>query len=273
MNNDIHGDDLVLGKHQFGRVDHRMKVGPVKWPFHDLFWVHEGVVKMDFPDIDAQELLEAPAGVLILPGTFFLGQAAGTFATASICHFEYKPAARSQTISSQSGSQGYLVAPRNEGLHIQNQLRLAMQLAQQDDHNAITRRKRLLLSILDGFAPPKEKKASVCAMPVDRFDTVWQLTCENLNTIRTLSDVARLAGVSESGFRARHRAVYNASAGGHLRELRLTQGEQLLATTGFSVSEIALQVGYRHGESFCNAFKKSRRMTPRQYRRWSKPFA
>ena len=48
MNTSIQANQLALGKHQFGRIDQRMKVGPVTWPFHDLFWVHQGQVSWNF---------------------------------------------------------------------------------------------------------------------------------------------------------------------------------------------------------------------------------
>ena len=268
MNTSIQTDQLILGKHQFGRIDQRMKIGPVTWTFHDLFWVHQGAVVVKFPNLGCQEHFDAPAGVLIRPGTAFSGHAIGSFATASICHFEYAGAE-----VCDFGRLGYDVVRQDEALHVQSQVRLAMQLAQRNDPNLMVRRQRLLHSILDGFNSLTTRGTIDNTQPENRLTYVWAQATDNLEDMRTLSDVARLAGVSESGFRKQHRISYDTSAGDHLRNLRLTKGEELLATTGFSVSEIAAQIGYRHSETFCTAFKKSRGLSPGQYRRWSKPFA
>ena len=268
MNTNIQANQLALGKHQFGRIGQRMKVGPVTWPFHDLFWVHQGQVELEFPDLKCKELLDAPAGVLILPNTAFFGFAADGFASASVCHFKY-----SGRDAASFSSPGYLVVRRNEGLHVQNQVRLAMELSQSDAPETMDRRQRLLRSILDGFEYPEKQLRKASLGPKNRLTASWKQAADHLESMRTLSDVARLAGVSESGFRKLHRENYTKSAGDYLRDLRLKKGEELLATTGFSVSEIAHLVGYQHGETFCTAFRKSRGLTAGQYRRWSKPFA
>ena len=91
--------------------------------------------------------------------------------------------------------------------------------------------------------------------------------------MRTLSDVAALLGVSESTFRALHRAAWHTSAGKHLRELRLSRAEELITGTGKPMSEIARAVGYQHKATLIAAFKDDRGKTPGEYRRWSNPFA
>jgi len=268
MNISIQTDHLTLGKHQFGRIDQRMQIGPVTWAFHDLFWVHQGEVILQFPEFGSELRLDAPDGVLILPGTSFSGRAAGNFAAASVCHFEY-----GLPDLSDFSRPGYYVVRRDQGLHIQNQIRLAMLLAQKNDTDLTVRRQRLLHSILDGFENPNSRKPARDASPKNRLEAVWTQASDHLQDMRTLWDVADLAGISESGLRRQHRTAHETSAGEHLRNLRLSKGEELLATTGFSISEVAGQIGYRHAETFCTAFKNSRGLTPGQYRRWSKPFA
>ena len=62
-------------------------------------------------------------------------------------------------------------------------------------------------------------------------------------------DVAALIGLRESALRTLHREVHGKPAGAHLRELRLSRAEALLATTGLTLTEIARQVGYGHAET------------------------
>ena len=48
-------DNIQLKKHQFGRIDDRMKINPISWPFFDLLWVHEGTLKMNFTELKIVE--------------------------------------------------------------------------------------------------------------------------------------------------------------------------------------------------------------------------
>lgn len=265
MASDIDVSDMELRDHRYGRINRRMPIGPVRWPFHDLFWVHEGSVRLIFPELDAALDLVAPAGVLILPGTLFHGGASGAFATASICHF---------SMSSADGpfsGPGYVLPNPGEALHLQAQVRLAMHLARRQRTDELPRRKRLLRALLDGFgfidAP------GTVGADEDRLTIAWTQAEQNLRRMRTLADVATLLGLSESALRAMHRKAWDTSAGEHLRELRLTRAEELLVSTGKPLAEIARDVGYGHASTLAAAFRQRRGKTPGQYRRWSNPFA
>lgn len=258
---DAQQDDITLGEHRFGRVNRRMPIGPVRWPFHDLFWVHEGVVSLDFSEQNSKLEVRAPAGVLILPGTLFRGAPVGAFATASICHFELR---------GDGDGPGWLLPRMGEGLHLQNLLKLALELARRDDPQDMPRRKRLLLALLDGFSP---NVAATSADTDGRLAAAWRQAAQNLHRMRTLTDVAALLGVSESTLRAMHRQAWHNSAGEHLRELRLTRAEELIVSTDKTLDEIAAAVGYRHAATLSAAFRDRRGKTPGEYRRWSNPFA
>lgn len=255
-------EKLELCDHRFGRINRRMPIGPVRWPFHDLFWVHEGRVVIAFPELGAKLELVAPAGVLILPGALFEGATVGAFATASICHFN---------LDGETASPGYVLPNPDEALHLQNLIRLAMHLARRNRTGELPRRKRLLLTLLDGFdltgtqMPPTAEE--------DRLAIAWTQAGQNLHRMRTLADVAALLGISESALRAMHRKAWNTSAGEHLRELRLTRSEELLVSTDKSLAQIAAEVGYGHAATLAAAFRKRRGKTPGQYRHWSNPFA
>jgi AraC-like DNA-binding protein len=253
-------EDVRLGDHRFGRVNRRMPIGPVRWPFFDLFWVHEGGARIAFTEQNATLDLIAPDGLLILPGTLFQGATSGAFATASICHFE---------LAGNHDGPGWLVPRSGEALHIQNMLKLSMELARRDRPAELPRRKRLLLTLLDSFAAASAATAETGG----RLATAWQQARQNLHRMRTLSDVAALLGISESAFRAMHREAWHTSAGEHLRELRLTRAEELIVGTDKTLAEIAEAVGYRHAATLSAAFRERRGKTPGEYRRWSNPFA
>lgn len=254
---------IVLGEHRLGRFDKRMPIGPVQWAFHDLLWIHEGSVHLDFAELGRELELVAPAGVLILPGTAFSGGARGAFATASICHF---------TAPCPTGP-GFMVARPGEALHIQNLLRLSLELARRPPADSVARRQRLLVAILDCFGSPDEEGMLAISAQEDRLAMAWGQAAKSLHKMRTLSDIAALIGVHESALRTMHRKAHKTSAGNHLRELRLKRAEELLATTGYTIGEIAQLVGYGHAETLNAAFQKSRGFTPGQFRHWSNPFA
>lgn len=265
MRYDIGEAALDLLDHRFGRVNRRMPIGPVRWPFHDLFWVHEGNVALSFPELGARLDLVAPAGVLILPGTLFRGETVGQFATASICHFA------APGDGGRFSQPGYMLPNADEALHLQGLIRLAMHLARCDRPDELPRRRRLLASVIDGFR--FADAAATTSTDEDRLATAWRQAGQNLHRMRTLADVAALLGISESALRALHRRTFGTSAGEHLRELRLTRAEELLVSTGKPLGEIAAAVGYGHASTLTAAFRQRRGKTPGQYRHWSNPFA
>lgn len=254
---------IALGEHRLGRFDKRMPIGPAEWAFHDLLWIHEGSVRLTFPTLGQTIELVAPSGVLILPGTAFAGGAVGTFATASICHF---------TAPSPTGP-GFLVPNAGEALHVQNLLRLSLELARHPTPDGIARRQHLLVTIMDCFGAPHADRGTFASPQEERLTMAWSQAAKSLHKMRTLSDIASLIGVHESALRTMHRKTHKTSAGNHLRELRLSRAEELLATTGYTIGEIARLVGYGHAETLNAAFHKSRGRTPGQFRHWSNPFA
>ena len=252
-------DITDLSRHAYGRFDRRLPIGPVTWPFHDLLWIHQGRVRIAFQHGETLELV-APDGILILPGTPFSGAAIGGSATASVCHFRATPIE----------GPGHIRAAEKERIDLQALVRLALRLAE-DNPRAVERRTRLLLAILDGFgtedsAPEADRKAR-------RLAQAWDQAAANLGAMRSLVDVAALIGLRESALRTLHREVHGKPAGAHLRELRLSRAEALLATTGLTLTEIARQVGYGHAETLSAAFQSSRDITPGAYRQHARPFA
>jgi AraC-like DNA-binding protein len=263
---------MQLLAHRYGRFDRRHRIGPARWSHHDLLWFHEGTAELRFEG-SPPLVLQAPDGVLIAPGTAFEGGVIGDVARASICHFVWTaddgPAPPGPWVRCET-------AIRPE---VQSAIRLALRLAE-DRPGTLPRRERLLRSILDAF-DGREGAAGSDADPrladpllADPLlaDT-WAWVADNLARIRTLADVAAYAGLSDSQFRSRHRACHVASAGAHLRELRLLKGEQLLVGTRSSVAEIARAVGYAHAETFTAFFVSRYGRPPRAYRKAFARFA
>lgn len=258
--------DMELGHHAFGRFDKRLPIGPVMWDFHDLLWLHGGATRLTFVGSEYAVDLTAPDGVLILPGTRFSGDARGSFATCSVCHFSLAPIETDDRLLGP----GYLRPHPDDRFHLHTQVRYAMYLSRQRP-DEIARRERLMRSILDGFAQPGTPEPG--DEQSDRLAMAWAAADRNLHRMRSLADVARHIDVKESTFRALHRKIWRKPAGEHLRDLRLKRAEELLATTGYSLDEITKKVGYGHPETLISAFRASRGMTPGTFRKRANPFA
>ena len=146
MSQEIVTESLDLKTHLYGRISRKMKLGPAKWPFHDLLWVHQGCITIKFSDLGSNITLNAPSGILIMPNTAFNGESASAISSVSICHFSYDGPSATKFVE-----MGYQVVSDLYKIHTQNQIRLAMHLADCNNPNDFPRRRRLLHSILDGF--------------------------------------------------------------------------------------------------------------------------
>ncbi|MHB2170145.1 helix-turn-helix domain-containing protein [Alsobacter sp. R-9] len=253
----VRPDDIVILRQDTGRFDRRFRIGPAVWSHHDLLWVHEGRIELLVDGLAAPVTLAAPDGILLFAGTPFAGDTLTAHAEASICHFR-----------SDACVAGRLpLRPRPaEALALQAMIVLSLRLAREGAD--LARRQRLVAAVLDGFeAPPGIPAAE------DRIDRAWRLAEERLDRIRSLTDVAAQAGLSESAFRAAHRSRHGTSAGSHLIALRLDTAERLLATTDWTVDRIAKSVGYGHAETLSHALTRERGHSPRTIRRFHHPFA
>lgn len=249
-------DGLEIIRQDSGRFDRRFAVGPVCWPHFDLLWIHEGLVTLEVAGCDGAIDLAAPDGVLFSPGTGFAGRSVSPHAEASICHFrllgDWPP--------------GHRRPRRSEAMALQAMISLSLRLAREGAEAG--RRRRLVAAILDGFSG-----VEVPAAGEGRIDRAWRLADERLDRIRGLVDVAAQAGLSESAFRAAHRAERGTSAGAALTALRIAAAERLLVTTALPLDDIAAAVGYGHAETLSHAFRRARGQSPGAWRRAQRPFA
>lgn len=239
-----------------GRFDRRHLIGPANWPHFDLFWIHEGTVRLELESGGSGLLLCAPDGVLLFPATPFAGRSQTVHAEASICHFRLPG----------RWAPGYLRPDVGERLALQTMIALSQRLAQKGAEPA--RRTRLLRAILDEFGADTGPQAAD-----SRIDRAWRLAAERLDRIRGLADVAAQVGLSQSAFRAAHRAARGGPAGAELVELRLSMAERLLATTPLPLHQIAAAVGYGHAGTLSHAFRRARGLSPGAWRRANQPFA
>ncbi|MEJ2423723.1 MAG: helix-turn-helix transcriptional regulator [Candidatus Thiodiazotropha sp.] len=79
----------------------------------------------------------------------------------------------------------------------------------------------------------------------------------------SVSDLAHLSGRSLSSFNRDFKALYQMTAKQWLLEKRLSKAKELLESEAYSVTEVALKVGYNNISHFIKAFKSKYGLTPR----------
>jgi AraC-like DNA-binding protein len=82
----------------------------------------------------------------------------------------------------------------------------------------------------------------------------------------TLATLAKEAGVSRSVLAERFRHYLNEPPMSYLTRWRLQLGSQMLASTSYSVAQIAAEVGYESEAAFNRAFKREFAVPPARYR-------
>ena len=81
-----------------------------------------------------------------------------------------------------------------------------------------------------------------------------------------LSDVAKVAGISQWHFQRIFHALTGETLKTYIRSRRLTGSLERLLDTDLRVLDIAIMAGFESQEAFARAFKKAFGLTPQQYR-------
>ena len=82
----------------------------------------------------------------------------------------------------------------------------------------------------------------------------------------TIASLAKEAGVSRSVLAERFRHYLNEPPMAYLTRWRLQLGAQMLASTSYSVAQIASEVGYESEAAFNRAFKREFETPPARFR-------
>lgn len=85
----------------------------------------------------------------------------------------------------------------------------------------------------------------------------------------SLSDLARISGISPYQMSRLFHRVNHITIPQHIRTLRIDRAEVLLRTTGYTVGQVAAEVGYMSLSAFCRAFFREKGKLPSELRRES----
>jgi transcriptional regulator GlxA family with amidase domain len=82
-----------------------------------------------------------------------------------------------------------------------------------------------------------------------------------------LIELAHRVGTNQARLGREFQTHLGMSTFEYLREQRLVRAQELLATTGLQIQQIAGAVGFKRGGDFTTAFRLRFGMTPREYRK------
>lgn len=93
----------------------------------------------------------------------------------------------------------------------------------------------------------------------------------NISSALTVTQAARIAGLSPGYFSTYFRVKIGMRFGDWLRLVRVERAKEVLRAGDYSISDVAVRVGYRELRTFERAFKLQTGMTPIEYRRRVRP--
>lgn len=110
-------------------------------------------------------------------------------------------------------------------------------------------------------------KTSAAAGNIQQMiSTILEYINENFITAGE-KDVADRFNISYSYFSRSFKQVMNMSFKEYINYLKINEAQRLLLTTGKSIAEISLDLGFSSSSHFINVFKKHKNCSPKQYKK------
>jgi len=258
---------LKFIRQSYGEFNAARAIGPVEWPHHDLFFVHQGEVTLEFPSLRRTLRLKQGTGVLIWPCTHFRGHANTRSARASIHHFQVDsaPPRALPRLARQRHGVSLQLAPPSRWLEACVEQSQEMARSPGDEPGLDPRRQLLLALILaeGGYFPRKENAS---AKRID-LAVLGAWLRENLRHRPGVNGIAKCAGLSLSRFRSVFVAEHAMTAGEFLLSVREAEAKRLLLETMEPLKAIADVLGYADAVVLNRAFKQRTGVTPAAFRR------
>lgn len=249
-----------------GEFNSERTLGPAVWPHHDLLFVHQGRIELEFTAAGRQVTLSRHTGVLIWPHTPFRGRILTPRARASIQHFLVSGGTPEpfDRLSGQRG--GFSVQTVGPSAWVDACIRRLLDArdATVPEDVELRRRARLALALAEGGFLGSAGTAAPARVPAEPL-RAWARA--NLARNLAVADLARQANLSPSRFREVFGSEHGVTAGEFLRVLRCEEAQRLLAETERPLKEIASALGFADAVVFHRAFKARTGQTPGAYRR------
>ncbi|MBE6716991.1 MAG: helix-turn-helix domain-containing protein [Ruminococcaceae bacterium] len=98
------------------------------------------------------------------------------------------------------------------------------------------------------------------------ISTILEYINENFKTVSEM-DVAEHFSISYSYFSRSFKQIMNMSFKEYINYLKINEAQRLLLTTGKSITDISLELGFSSSSHFINVFKKYKNCSPKQYKK------
>lgn len=123
------------------------------------------------------------------------------------------------------------------------------------------------LMIQHGREHPSRELSPVSQADREALGNIAAYMNDHYNRTILLEQLARIACMGTTKLKKTFREVYGCTITEYIRQRRLSQGENLLASTDFSIEQIAMTVGYSNAGRFSKDFRNSTGLNPSEYRK------
>lgn len=116
----------------------------------------------------------------------------------------------------------------------------------------------------------RQKQAAVIPISTQDLISLENVTAylnDHFNCDLSIDHLCRIACMGRTKFKTLFKQTYLCTVTEYIGQRRLSQAENLLATTDFTIEQIASAIGYRNAGRFAGLFKKSTGLLPNEYRR------
>ncbi len=101
---------------------------------------------------------------------------------------------------------------------------------------------------------------------LNRLEDVLSFIDKNYMNPISAEKMAMMCNMSYSYFSRFFKSTIGKTFSEYLTFVRVTQAEKLLVSTGYNVSQIAMETGFSNASYFITQFKKQRHMTPKKFK-------
>ncbi len=100
----------------------------------------------------------------------------------------------------------------------------------------------------------------------ERLQLLGHFLRQNIDRHYTLEELSRKFGLSQTVLKSGFKEVYGETVYAYFKRYRMEFAARLLIETDDTVGQIALRVGYNNPSKFAEAFKKTKGMTPTEFK-------
>lgn len=203
--------------------------------------------------------------MLIIPGGQAHAYGASDEAPWSIFWFHFEGQVAQDLLNWTLSKHSETVVSPSSPDSIQRHFRAALKTIERGYHeHALLELSRQLINVLTRlYSNPQNGQGNPS---IGRIEEIMDQMMDDIASPRTLSEYARLAGLSIAQFSHLFKEHTGVSPMSYLTELRMQRASELLDQKGTSIKAIAHEVGFQDPLYFSRCFRKCTGISPQAYR-------